>query len=79
MCVYPVVGPLPLADHRLPAANPAGLVSENESGIHPCRMDLMSLMQPRAATTLNLPDVTKSLRYLRFLGVKEAGADRHGN
>ena len=34
------------ADHRLPAANPAGLVSENESGIHPHRMDRKSFMQP---------------------------------
>ena len=41
-----MVGPFPLADHRLPAANPAGLVSENEIGTHPCRMDLKSLRQP---------------------------------
>ena len=40
--------PFPLADHRLPAANPTGLVSENEIGTHPCRMDLKSLMQPWA-------------------------------
>jgi hypothetical protein len=39
--------PFPLADHRLPAANPAGLVSENEIGTPPCRLDLKSLMQPR--------------------------------
>jgi len=38
--------PFPLADHRLPAANPAGLVSESEIRTHPCRMDLKSLMQP---------------------------------
>ena len=38
--------PFPLADHRLPAANPAGLVSESEIGTQPRRMNLKSLMQP---------------------------------
>ena len=36
--------PFALADHRLPAAIPAGLVSESEIGTHPCRMDLKSLI-----------------------------------
>jgi len=38
--------PFPLADHRLPAANLAGLVSESEIGTHPGRIELKSLMQP---------------------------------
>jgi hypothetical protein len=36
--------PFARADHRLPAANPAGLISESEIGTHPRRMDLKSLM-----------------------------------
>ena len=35
------------ATHRLPSVNPAGLVFENESGTHLCRMDRKNLMQPR--------------------------------
>ena len=38
--------PFPLADHRLPAANRTGLVSESEIRTHPCRIGLKSLMQP---------------------------------
>ena len=41
--------PFPLADHRLPAANPPGLVSKNEIGTRPGLMDLKSLMQPWSA------------------------------
>jgi hypothetical protein len=36
-------------NHRLMAANPAGLVSENENRAQPCHMDLKSLMQPWSA------------------------------
>jgi hypothetical protein len=46
LCFARWSAPFPLADSRLPAANPAVLVSESEIGTYPCRMDLKSLMQP---------------------------------
>ena len=47
--------PFPLADHRLPDANPAGLVSESEIGTHSCPLDLKSLMQPWPARAQRQP------------------------
>src|ERR1035437_5989100 len=65
--------PFPLADHRLPAANPAGLVSESEIGPHPCRMDLKSVMQPCQAALLTL-----ILQGARAPGRLAASLSRHG-
>jgi hypothetical protein len=73
--VAPVVGPFSLADHRLPASNPAGLASKNAIIAKPSCFGLTGLMQPchrpsRGAGPAILRTTRKAGEIQNLLGVR---------